>query len=201
MKRNIIIAVLMVLLSNWGFANPDDKTKINILLKEQSNVTELMRTASVFPNKAARRDFVVNTLKQLTEASQQELMTMLNEMEQNGLVSEIRPLWIVNSISCYAETTVISELAKRNDVLTVYQCEEFRLEFEEDEQPSKSDEKREIAENLLKVNADQVWEQGYTGQGVVVAVIDGGINYAQASNRRVNHYTTTTVPLKYRNEL
>lgn len=170
----------MVLLSNWGFANPDDKTKINILLKEQSNVTELMRTASVFPNKAARRDFVVNTLKQLTEASQQELMTMLNEMEQNGLVEEIRPLWIVNSISCYADEHVIPEIEKRNDVLTVYKCELLQLLDDDQAIPDERGDGREIAENLLKVNAEQVWELGYTGEGVLIGHIDTGANLNHA---------------------
>ena len=30
---------------------------------------------------------------------------------------------------------------------------------------------------LTQVNAPQVWRQGYMGQGVVIAVIDSGVNY------------------------
>ena len=91
MKR-LLLTVLILCLGLSGFANPEGKTKINIILKEQSNVTELMRTASVFPNKATRRDYVVNALKQQAEQSQYNLMTLLKEMEVNGLVEEIRPL-------------------------------------------------------------------------------------------------------------
>ncbi len=36
---------------------------------------------------------------------------------------------------------------------------------------------REVTPNITQVNADQVWGLGYTGAGVVVAVVDSGVNY------------------------
>ena len=36
---------------------------------------------------------------------------------------------------------------------------------------------RDITPNVTQVNADQVWDMGDTGQGVVVALIDVGVNY------------------------
>lgn len=164
----------MVLWGNWGFANPDEKTKVNIILKEQSNVTDLLRTASVFSNKTARREFVVNTLKQQAEVSQSDLIRMLNTLESNGLVEEIRPLWIVNSVSCYADEAIIQEIEKRNDILTVYPVEQLPLMDDVEAVPVERGNGREIAENLLQVNAYQVWEQGYTGEGVLIGLIDTG---------------------------
>lgn len=174
MKKNLIIAVLMVLFYNLGFADPAPKTKINIILKEQSDPVALSRDASWLPSKAARRDYVVKTLKSQAEASQQDLIALLNEMEQNGLVSEIRPLWIVNSISCYATQEALISLQDRLDIMTIYTCEPTPYLFDEPTSPTARGDGREIAENLLKVNANIVWEQGYRGQGVLVGLIDTG---------------------------
>ena len=175
MKKSWILILIMGCFEVLGFAKTDGKTKINIILKEQSNVTELMRTANSFPTKAARRDFVVNTLKRQAEESQYHLLSLLNELEANGMVEEIRPLWIVNSVSCYADETVIQEIEKRNDILTVYPVEQLSLIDEAEPIPVERGNGREIAENLLQVNADQVWELGYTGEGVLVGLIDTGV--------------------------
>lgn len=179
MKR-IIPTVLILCLGIAGFAHPGGKTKVNIILKEQSNVTELMRAANAFPNKSARREFVVNALKQQAYQSQYELMTLLNTLEADGMVEEIKPLWIVNSVSCYATENVIHEIETRSDVLMVYPCEKLTLLDDSQGIPVDRSEGREIAENLLQVNAEQVWELGYTGEGVLVGLIDTGVRLTHA---------------------
>jgi serine protease AprX len=42
---------------------------------------------------------------------------------------------------------------------------------------SASSVSREITPNITQVNADQVWALGYTGAGIVVGVVDSGVNY------------------------
>lgn len=175
MKR-ALLTLLALTLGIMGFANTDGKIKVNIIMKTQSDATKLIREANFFPTKAARRDFVINNLKQQAETSQHDLLNLLNELETNELVDNIRPLWIVNSVSCYVEETVIPTLEKRNDILMVYPCEEIRCLFDTDALPADRGDGREIAENLLKVNADKVWELGYTGQGVLVGIIDTGVS-------------------------
>ena len=181
--KKVFIAIFAVLLCFTGFsANyADGKIKINIILKAQSNAIELSRMASAFPTKAERRLFVVNTLKRQAEESQADLLNYLNELEINGVVEEIRPLWIVNSVSCYAEESLMDEISRRDDVLAVYQVEEFSLPEDENISiPAERGDGREIAENILKVNADQVWELGYTGDDVLVALIDTGVRLDHA---------------------
>jgi subtilisin family serine protease len=179
MKR-LLLTVVIICLGITGFANPAHKTKINIILKEQSDPTELMRAANAFPNKSVRREFVVNALKQQTYQSQYELMALLNTLEADGMVEEIKPLWIVNSVSCYATENVIHEIETRSDVLMVYPCEKLTLLDESQGIPVNRSEGREIAENLLQVNAEQVWELGYSGEGVLVGLIDTGVRLTHA---------------------
>ena len=161
-------------------ANPDRNIKINIILKVRSDAAELSRMADVFPTKNERRDFVVSNLQMQAKESQADLLNYLNELEANGLVEEIRPLWIVNSVSCYANASLVDVIAQRDDVLTVYQCEEFQCIDDELVMSVVNVDGREIAENILKVNANQVWELGYTGEDVLVALIDTGVRLDHA---------------------
>ncbi len=177
MKKHLLCLVA-ICLSSLTFAQ--EQIKINIILNEQSDATTLSREASWLPTKQERRAYVVETLKHHAETSQQELMGLLRELEQNGLVSGIQPLWIVNSICCYATKDVIHSLEERRDVMTVYQCEEVHGLFDEEITLTDSGDNREIAENLLKVNVDKAWELGFTGQGVLIAIIDTGVEMSHA---------------------
>lgn len=178
-ERSLLFALLMLCFSLVGHAE-NEKNKIVIFLTEQSDPTILLREAELFANQQERRQFVVETLKRQAETAQYELLGLLNEMEHNGMVADIRPLWIVNAVSCLADSTAIRDLEQRRDVISVSYCEQAQWIFENEATFAPRGNGREIAQNLLQVNAPQVWEQGYTGQGVLVAIIDTGINYDHA---------------------
>ena len=175
--KKALLTVFALCLGLFSFGNTfQEQIKVNILLTEQSDPVALSRAASWLPTRQERRTYVVDALKRQAEASQQELMGLLRELEQQGLVSEIQPLWIVNSIRCYATQEVILSLKGRSDIQTIYPCKELHGLFDDETTLVACDNRREIAENLLKVNVDKVWELGYTGQGVLIAIIDTGVS-------------------------
>lgn len=175
MKKFLVFIVSILLCINClADISKADKVKINIILAEQADAQELIRMAEAFPTKAERREFVINTLKRQAADAQAGLIEELNILEANGLVEEIRPLWLVNSVSCYANEEAVSAISQRKDILAVYQCEEFQCIEDVSVMSSERGDGREIAENIVKVNADQVWALGYTGENVLVALIDTG---------------------------
>ena len=154
--------------------------KINILMREQSDLATLKLEAMHFSSKKTRQAFVIETLKRHAEVSQADVLSLLREMEQNGMVDDIRPLWIVNSISCMATKAAINDLAQRHDILTIYHCESTKWIDEAEALPATRGDGREITENLLQVNAPQAWELGYRGQGILIALIDTGVRFDHA---------------------
>ena len=158
----------------------NEKIKINILLMEQSDAMALLREAEFHSNKQEQRRFIVETLKQQAKATQAELLKNLEEMRRNGMVEDIQAFWLVNCVSCMANKAAINNLAQRRDIMTIYHCEEAQWIFENEATPAPRSNNREITPNLLQVNAPQVWEQGYTGTGVLIALIDTGVRLDHA---------------------
>ena len=158
-----------------GQKKDDEKIRVFVIMKQQYDREQLCRRADYYTTRAARREFVVNELKQFAEASQYDIRTSLAEMKRSDMVTEPEILWMANALYFSATKQAIYDLAKRKDVEILGFDEEKEILFDEESRPTSNT--RDIAPNVTQVNADQVWDLGYTGQGIVVAVIDTGVNY------------------------
>ena len=154
----------------------DERIEVIVIMKSQYDRAQLNRRADDYVTRAERREFVVNELKTFAEASQYDLKRTLSEMEQRGTVSSPMVLWMANALYFKATKSAIRDLALRNDIAIIGFAKEYHCIPDGEEQKTVS-EKREITQNVLQVRADQVWEMGYKGEGVVVAIIDSGVNY------------------------
>ncbi len=158
----------------------NEKINIVIIMKQQYNSELLANRAANFTNRAERRDFVVNELTQYAEATQYELHIALDEMERHGMVADTKVIWIANAISLSATKDAIDELAKRSDIALIGYDKMEQVISEPQHSPSMMDasnRSRDIGSHITHINADDVWALGYTGQDVVVAIIDSGVNY------------------------
>ena len=170
-----------------GRRSDDEKIKVYVIMKSQYDRTQLNRQAGYFSNRSDRRAYVVNELKQFAEVSQYDIKKTLATMEKDGLVTKPTELWIANALCFSATKSAIEDLANRHDIEIIgFDQEEYML-FDEEMKPASNT--REITQNILQVRANEVWAQGYTGSGVVVAIIDSGVNYICGMAERIFQIT------------
>lgn len=95
-----------------------------------------------------------------------------DEVLSRARIPDAIPLWAINGIAVSAPPQVIEELAVTPGV------KEIRL----DRVVREPEASRTLAAaedwNLERVRADEVWAMGYTGEGVVVASLDSGVDLA-----------------------
>ena len=186
MKKILMILILLGIMPVFALMSPDlirvvsqkeatDLIPVDIVFKEQMNANELKSAVQGLPRNL-RRVRVAELLQAFSVQKQKEVLAYLREMEQQGNVTDIKSFWINNAIYCRANVEVIEILDRHDDIYYVdYDLKPISLD-----NPSHSfappDITREIAWGVLKVRADQVWPL-YTGQGIIVGLIDTGCNY------------------------
>ncbi|TES93431.1 MAG: T9SS type A sorting domain-containing protein [Candidatus Cloacimonadota bacterium] len=131
--------------------------------------------------KGERRSFTINTLKEFTATYQKDVMGYLEEMENSGKVERLSQLWLTNSIGMKATKEIIEEVAKHSNVALIWLDDKHLkphvVTGSEFSGNDNTPESRAIVWNVLKINADQVWGLGYTGENIIVGHIDTGVNY------------------------
>jgi len=158
----------------------DNLIRINITLKEQFDSQNLIREAQSLTGEA-RREHVVSVLKDFAAFSQQGVVAELNQLQRANTVEKVTTYWIANIINCYATSEAIKALEGRSDIAGI-DYDEYRVMIDPNENRNAiamegNPGNREITWNVLKINADDVWALGFNGEGVIVAVIDTGVNY------------------------
>ena len=159
--------------------NPGEKISVNIVLKSQPEPARRKAIASNAREKRAVRTMVVRELKEFSVKQQATLLEYLDEAVSAGLVSDITCHWLANVITCSATKEVVDVLATHPDVLTIGQNKELQVVegYEAtSHEPLSLAYMHSATPHVLQINADDVWEQGYTGKNVVVAVLDSGTN-------------------------
>jgi len=142
-------------------------TDFFVYLREQADLSP----AQAIPGKEAKGRFVYETLTATAEASQAGLRAALT-----GAGVEFTPFWIANVVLVHGDQALLNSIAARADVARIEAHETWQVPT-----PARGvdDAGINVVEwGVLNVNADDVWNEfGVTGEGVVVANIDTGVDF------------------------
>lgn len=178
-------------------AHDFDSFEVNIFLKGEP------RDVAIFDSDAsdaARSN--LDRIRELAEQRQADLLGFLESQlgqatvfDDDSVVPQVRgvePLWINNSIKAELSHDALSRVVARDDVEYVELVQRAaRSElFDEGDflprncgvlpmQPSMFDDAATAPPtwSVTRVNAPLMWQRGIRGEGVIVAVVDSGVNY------------------------
>jgi len=161
----------------------DQMLPIVIGLSEQYDTTQLYNEIKNL-SRADRRIQTIDRLRDFSSNSQLNLRRELESLEKENLVKDLRFLWISNLIGLKASVESLQLLDTHPDI-EIFHYDPPRKVLDTirnkavttSENLSNFEDEREIPYNVSIVNAPEVWDLGYRGEGVIVGVIDSGVNY------------------------
>jgi len=149
-----------------------------VYLNDQVDIKELSDSISRANMRFRdRHQLVVETLQTVATESQQDILFEIDALKQNDSITSVTPYWISNVIRVEATPSVIHQLAKRDDVLHIYLNYPIELVAPVSTGPVGEDGavRGGPEQGLIAIRADEAWSMGYTGEGVLVATLDTGV--------------------------
>jgi len=150
-----------------------------VLVKPVGSVdTEYIAQASQGMTSDERREFAASVMRDRAETAQAGILSQL-EAQGGGTVRDVQPFWIVNAIVARLSGQVIMDLAERDDVLFIrlMNVENALIEPVDIHPADPGEGGRAVAWGVSKIGAPDVWALGYDGSGIVVSVVDTGVDY------------------------
>jgi len=157
--------------------SPGGRGSFLVFLEEQAD----LGNASTLKGKTARAAYVYQSLRGTAERSQASLRA---ELDARGV--PYHPYFIVNALQVSGDLALAERIAGRPEVQRVVADPTFSGLDDPPAGPAAPAALNGVEWNVARVHAPQVWSLGYTGQGIVVASCDTGVDWDHPA--LVQHY-------------
>jgi len=160
----------------------DEFIGINIELSGRfsDHMTEVSKVSGKYIQGA--RDVLVAEMKHYTAKEQEGLIDFLHKLKGRGQVRKYKSFWLTNLIYCEASPAAIQKLMTQKGLASISLDSHQEIEdLQVMEQMHTPELEKELTADTTwsvdRINAPRVWQEGITGKGVLVGIIDSGVNY------------------------
>jgi subtilisin family serine protease len=153
--------------SVWRVLEAEGQADILVILTEQADLSG----ARALATKEEKGWYVYRQLTATAERAQPPLLAYL---DRRGV--PYQSYWIRNMIRVQADAALVRALARRPEVARIDYHYPVDLEPILPSEPA-SDQPSAVGWNIQRVRADDVWDMGFTGSGVLVGMVDSGVDW------------------------
>ncbi|MFZ0390231.1 MAG: hypothetical protein WAN36_07200, partial [Calditrichia bacterium] len=158
-------------------ATPDNSpVRALVLLKDRVDIQaldqQLYQENATLQKRAYR---VITTLQAKADATQLPLLSYLQSRSADDVV-QFRAFWIANLFLVEAVPSVLMEISERDEI--EFLDLDALLQWDEpvSRRPASPNSINGSEPGLKVIQADKMWEAGYTGNGIIVMNIDTGVD-------------------------
>ena len=148
-------------------ASPAQLQSVIVTLRSQADLSGIQGS------RASRLREVIRRRQATADGGQRLFGAIVRAWQRAGRVTSFTPLWVINGFAITATPDVVSALAQSPAVASVSPDETMYA-------PSATSATTAAEWNISRVNAPALWDRGVTGQNVVVATLDSGVDVTHA---------------------
>lgn len=145
-------------------SGPGQSLNVIVTMRDKADIKRVSRQMRA-ARRAKRRAAVIRELRRTLAKPG---AANLRQMARGFGAKNLKNLWLTGSVALSANEPLIYWLASRPEVDAVLLDQDVTLP------PGSSLPALDVEPNLVQVGAPLMWQRGYTGSGIVVAVVDSG---------------------------
>jgi subtilisin family serine protease len=174
------------LVARLAESEPDQDLSILVYLRDPTSGTPYSNSAGISRDRKSVYSSVLNRLQDKAESSQKQFLERLNQLGLEGQVLRQKSYWIANLVALTAKKEIVQELADFPEVEIVYPDYPVTLIAPVESKPATAAD-ASLSKIHQALGIRSVWQQGLTGKGSLVCILDTGVEGAHpalASNWR-----------------